>query len=132
MHGADHQLRTEHDVARDLLNAVAGARNGRRILRLLAKLLQIVAGAERASGAGQDDHAGGRIVLGVFQGRVQVTEQLAADGVEPLGSIQGDDADGTLEGVIDVSHRWFSLLAGATGLARPRSAALRSMLADAS
>ena len=60
--------------------------------RLLAELLQVVAGAEGAAGAGEHDRAGCRVGLRRDQCLVQVGQQFGADGVQPLGPVQRDDA----------------------------------------
>jgi hypothetical protein len=99
-------LGAEHDVARDALDVVAGLGDGRLAARLIAELLEVIAGAESAAGAGEDDDPRVGIRLGLDERLVQVRQQRGSDRVEPFGAIQRDDTDGAVVVQHGVAHRW--------------------------
>src|SRR3972149_2275438 len=70
--------------------------------RLLGVEPEIVARAEGAPGASQDDDVAPVVAVGLGHGRAQLLGHLVVDGVELLGTVQGDpgDAPGSL-----VEHR---------------------------
>ena len=109
VHRAHHQFWSEHDVAGDLLDALAVQCNGGRALGLLLKLLQVVAGAKGAAGAGQHNSAGGRVRLRLHQCGVQVHQQVAADSVQTLGTVQGNHANAAFGTQLGKSHGGYSV-----------------------
>src|SRR5262249_24771331 len=60
-----------------------------------------VAGAEAPALGAEDDHAGGRVAVGLVEALHERLLELRADRVELVGSIQGDDADAAVRGVGD-------------------------------
>ena len=76
---ASSSLRNELDVA---------------VLLQAAHELDVAARAERASRAGDDDHAHVRVVLARAQRVEQILAHRAGERVELLGAIEGDRGDG--------------------------------------
>ena len=60
---------------------------------LLAELLQVIARAEGAARAGEDDDRDLRIGVGLPERRLRVARQRPAHGVQPLGPAERHDAD---------------------------------------
>jgi len=55
--------------------------------------LEIGAGAERATGTGEDGDGQAVVVVEPAEGQRQLLGVLAVDGVAPLGPVDGDDDD---------------------------------------
>ena len=96
VHGAHHRLGAAHQRARDALHVFAHLRHAGRRGGLIVEGFQIIASAKRAAGAGQHDGARGGVGLSSLQLRVQIAQQIGVDGVQPLGPLQRDDADGAI------------------------------------
>ena len=56
----------------------------------LGELLEVVAGAERPSLAGDHDDVDVGIVVGLLDGLPDLSRHRRVDGVEPLGPVEGD------------------------------------------
>ena len=67
------------------------AHAGRRGLAL------VVAGAEGAAGAGQDDHPDGAVGVGLVEGAMQLGFELVRQRVHPLRAIERDGRDAVLD-----------------------------------
>ena len=87
----------------------------------------VVAGAEGAAGAGEDDHPHGAVGIGLVEGTVQLGFEIVGERVHPLGAIERDGRDAVLDLVEQIlgSHcRFFlswrsrALLGGVGGDAR--------------
>ena len=107
VHGAHHQLGAAHQRARDALHVFAHLRPAGRRGGLIVEGFQIIASAKRAAGAGQHDGARGGVGLSSLQLRVQIAQQIGVDGVQPLGPLQRDDADGAIGLQADGASGWW-------------------------
>ena len=107
VHGAHHQLGAAHQRARDALHVFAHLRHAGRRGGLIVEGFQIIASAKRAAGAGQHDGARGGVGLSSLQSRVQIAQQIGVDGVQPLGPLQRDDADGAIGLQADGASGWW-------------------------
>src|SRR3984893_9072935 len=88
----------------------------------------VVAGAEGAAGAGEDDHAHGAVRIRPVEDPMQLSLELVREGVHALGAIEGDGRNALLDAVKDLlAHPILSLLRGACGTgARPNNTLVRS------
>ena len=87
-------VRMVEDPQIDLSGVRALAFTSANGLRAFAgAVLQVGPGAEGAAGTGEHDGARVDILLRRLQRGVQVGQQRQADGVQPLGAVQRDDAD---------------------------------------
>ena len=107
VHGAHHQLGAAHQRARDALHVFAHLRPAGRRGGLIVEGFQIIASAKRAAGAGQHDGARGGVGLSSLKLRVQIAQQIGVDGVQPLGPLQRDDADGAIGLQADGASGWW-------------------------
>ena len=67
--------------------------------------LEILAGAEIAAGAGDDDDAGLVVLFGPVERVAHVEVQLRAHGVALLGTVENDERDGAVALDLDVFQR---------------------------
>src|SRR5262245_48179323 len=88
----------------------------------LSGLTLVVAGAEGAAGAGEDDHADRAVGIRLVEGAMQLGLELVRERVHPLGAIERDGGDALLDAVEEVvarflGHPWSfpSVLLGAIG-----------------
>ena len=93
MHRADDQLGPAHNGAGDALERIGHARAQVGGGAFAGAVLQVGPGAEGAAGTGEHDGARAGVLLRRLQRGVQVGQQRQADGVQPLGAVQRDDAD---------------------------------------
>lgn len=107
VHGAHHQLGAAHQRARDALHVFAHLRHAGRRGGLIVEGFQIIASAKSAAGAGQHDGPRGGVGLSSLQLRVQIAQQIGVDGVQPLGPLQRDDADGAIGLQADGASGWW-------------------------
>ncbi|MEZ5617665.1 MAG: hypothetical protein R3E40_05240 [Rhodocyclaceae bacterium] len=103
MHLADHRLvgapQREEVVGAALHEAVVHHRVPRHGLYAgvlafgLGEILQVVTRTETAPSAGEDDDVDGVVGVGLFHRGADLAGHLLADGVEPLGPVEGDAGD---------------------------------------
>src|SRR5256884_9338197 len=76
----------------------------------------VVAGAEGAAGAGEDDHAHGAVRIRPVEDPMQLSLELVREGVHALRAIEGDGRNALLDAVKDLlAHPILSLLRGPCG-----------------
>ena len=89
VNGAHYHFVVKNQRAGDVLDAVdvsAGLCLG---ADLAVELFQVIAGTKSPAGATQNDGSHRAIDIGFGQHRVEVTEQLGIDCVQPVGSVEG-------------------------------------------
>src|SRR5262249_26902652 len=79
----------------------------------LIRCALVVAGAEGAPGAGEDDHADGAVGIGAVEDPMQLGFELVGERVHALGTIERDGRDAVLDAVKDLlAHRSSSRCCG--------------------
>src|SRR5215471_11740699 len=94
----------------------------------LIRCALVVAGAEGAPGAGEDDHADGAVGIGPVEDPMQLGFELVRECVHALGPIERDGRDAFLDAVKDLlAHPSSSRCCGRPwGGARPHNTLVRS------
>src|ERR1700730_17988586 len=65
----------------------------------LADCALVIAGAEGAAGAGEDDHAHGALGIGPVEGPMQLRFEIMRERVHPLRAVEGDGRDALVDAV---------------------------------
>src|SRR5260221_14171700 len=93
------------------------------------RLALVIAGAERAAGAGEDDHAHGTIGVRLVEDAVQLGFELVRERVHPLGPIERDRGDALLDAVNDFfAHATSSLSGGPRDWSRSQDTLVRCVV----
>src|SRR5215468_5625714 len=95
----------------------------------LVRCALVVAGAEGAAGAGEDDHARGTVRIRPVEDPMQLGFELVRECIHALGAIERDGRNALLDAVKDLlAHPILSLLWAPGDWTRPNNTLVRSKM----